>query len=356
MFEYLRVDGFKGLDDVQVGPLRRINLVVGPGGSGKTSLMEAIFVHCGLANPALLATLQGTRGAATLKPGQLERLSKLCLSAGPGADRLMIEGAWAGLSRRTEITLEDRPSSVPADPQTRELLQRLNPQGFRSAARWSARTVVDGEEFKGHLLWTDQGPGAELPSTGSNIPGMLVPLSLIETGAPLAVQWTTAEELGFADEILRLVQKFDPDVLSIKVAASLDRTTLRIHHRVMGAVDEPNLLGSWLPQVLRLALHLPSNRGGACFFDEFDGPLHVGLLRLMARFLLAACTQFNVQLFATTHRLETIDAFLEIDEVRAAVSVLRSRRRDGRISFETLSGEQAWELREEVGVDLRRTL
>ena len=66
MFESIRVRNFRILDDLRIGGLSRINLIAGRNGSGKTSLLEAIFLLAGAGNPQLAVNanvIRITRGS-----------------------------------------------------------------------------------------------------------------------------------------------------------------------------------------------------------------------------------------------------------------------------------------------------
>ncbi len=54
MLERLHVRKFRGLHDLKVKGLGRVNVVAGRNNAGKTTLLEAIFLLTGAANPATL--------------------------------------------------------------------------------------------------------------------------------------------------------------------------------------------------------------------------------------------------------------------------------------------------------------
>ena len=69
MFERINVRNYRGFDDVSVGDLGRINLVAGRNNAGKTTLLEAIRLLCGAADP---------RMAANSNVARLARAPSLC--------------------------------------------------------------------------------------------------------------------------------------------------------------------------------------------------------------------------------------------------------------------------------------
>ena len=53
MFERISVNNYRGFNDVTVGSLGRINLVAGRNNAGKTTLLEAVWLLCGAADPRM---------------------------------------------------------------------------------------------------------------------------------------------------------------------------------------------------------------------------------------------------------------------------------------------------------------
>jgi len=60
MLKSFRVGNFRGLEDLELHDLARINLVVGNNDAGKTALLESLFVHLSQTNTANVVTLKHT--------------------------------------------------------------------------------------------------------------------------------------------------------------------------------------------------------------------------------------------------------------------------------------------------------
>jgi AAA15 family ATPase/GTPase len=82
MVESLEVKNFRCFQDLKLRGLRTINLIVGLNSSGKTSLLESIFIAAG-ANPEIAIRIRAFRGL-----GQMIQLS---------ADRTVYESLWRDL-------------------------------------------------------------------------------------------------------------------------------------------------------------------------------------------------------------------------------------------------------------------
>jgi recombinational DNA repair ATPase RecF len=63
MIETIKIRNFRSYDDVEIKDARRINVIVGENGSGKTALLEALFLAMGPSPEIALRTRlwRGTR-------------------------------------------------------------------------------------------------------------------------------------------------------------------------------------------------------------------------------------------------------------------------------------------------------
>ena len=95
--------------------------------------------------------------------------------------------------------------------------------------------------------------------------------------------------------------------------------------------------------------------------DEFESSLDVRIQHRLAPFLQDAADSFNAQVFLSTHSLETLDTFLKAFKNRAnlfegkdALRVLRLKRKQDSFEVMNLSASEAFNMREDIGFDLRR--
>ena len=68
MLKSIQVSNFRSLHEAKVQKLKRLNLVTGSNGGGKTSLLEAVFLNAGAANAALVFSINGFRGDNVITP------------------------------------------------------------------------------------------------------------------------------------------------------------------------------------------------------------------------------------------------------------------------------------------------
>jgi AAA15 family ATPase/GTPase len=74
LLKNLNIANFRGFDALEIEGLSKINLFIGQNNSGKTSVLEALFLLAGMSNSALPSNINGFRGLNMLSPKQLKYL------------------------------------------------------------------------------------------------------------------------------------------------------------------------------------------------------------------------------------------------------------------------------------------
>ena len=367
MIERLEIDGYRGLDGVRIDPLGHVNVIVGPMNSGKTSLLEAVFLFCSTGDPMLLPTALGLRRVriGDYLPGEIGPQIDWVWSVGRADQSCAIAGTWCGEERHNhirrivrkenEILLQPDSGSSAGDEGARDLAAALS--------AFEVETVIGQESFRGQLyvrrdklrVHADDRP---------NIKGRFLSFAEQGNSRELAPIWRTAADGGEDGKIVELLRGLDPDVEDVRFTSDdLGRAALCVRHRRLGRAVPVEVFGGGFGKALSVAASVVKVSNGVLAIDEFDASLHVAAQAHIVKFCLHAANRLNVQLFISTHSLETLDAFL--DEYEAAkglysgaddLRVLQVKRADGMTVVDNLDADTAKRLREEIGVDLRRTV
>ena len=196
-----------------------------------------------------------------------------------------------------------------------------------------------------------------------NLPGVFVSLAEYGRSYPLAPAWTHVDEQEQDHAVTDLLRLLVPEVESVRVGADeAGRAHLRIQHDRLGRIPI-ELLGAGFGKALAIACYVVKAKGGLLIIDEFDASLSVGVQTRLIEFVMKAARKHDVQLFISTHSLETVDMFLDYRESSgelwqdpAKFRVLQMRKKDNRIDVDNLDAERAKRLRDEIGLDLRQTV
>ena len=364
MIESLQIDGFRGLDGVTVEPLGQFNLIVGPGNSGKTNLLEAIFLFCGVGDASLLPRGLGMRhiDLAQHEPATAVEFMNWSWTVGRRKPWFEIRGKWNGAERRSRFTRVEqgenitfRKSSAKVDSSGHE------PTGAPPIYSYMVETVCGNETSSGTTYVTPTGIESR-KGPGHNIPARYLSQLVPGTSAGLAPFWEKVIAAHEEDSIVELIRKYDSNVQDIRLGASeKGKALVRVHHKTLGRMPV-EMLGAGFGKALAIACHLVEFSGGVLLLDEFDSSLHVAAQESVIQFAMEAAKRHGVQLFLSTHSLETVDTLLacyhkarHLWDTPADLRVLQLKRDGDLTSVRNLDADKARRLREELAVDLRRT-
>ncbi len=353
----LTIARFRGLRDLSLAGLGRVNLLVGKNNSGKTSVLEAISLYC---NPldefAWIHTAQ-RRELGDSRLSLSESIAWLFPRKQSDDPRelpqVRIEGP------RGVLTATYRPIEATGDHLALSQFKRLH--RLRSAAVLKGaelditRTGSDEDSLEELFrLWD------ELPVTREQIePRRAIPVDIVTPmshrleGAQVQ-HLTQATIANFKDDVLALLRHLDPQILDLDV---LDpeggASSVYVHHKTVGHAPL-STVGSGLQRALLYSLTIPNVRGGVLLIDELESAIHVSALPEIFTWLVQACEQHDIQLFATTHSLEAVDAVLGASEQHLDRIVgFRLNPPGSHASVTRFDGELLHGIRHERGLDVR---
>lgn len=159
---------------------------------------------------------------------------------------------------------------------------------------------------------------------------------------------------SFTKEVINLLQTFDKNILDLKVIPADDgRYYQAISSRDLGLMPV-STYGDGIKKIISFADAVLRARNGILLIDEIETAIHPRVMDEVYNFLISACKKYNVQLFATTHSLETVDKLLgcspeEINNIR----VITLKKKDKQTFSRVLTGEDARKLRINNDVELR---
>jgi energy-coupling factor transporter ATP-binding protein EcfA2 len=339
VLQKLSLNAFRGVSGLVLENLTPVSLVVGANNSGKSSILEA----AGL----LLRPPEPTQWIAAVRHRD--------------ADMSLVDGLWSLFPGSQGVSADDLlQESAP-------LLLEAQIGGAMRRVRASCTVSAWGEDASPEDTVThvdvsvDNDPSISLRFPGTAVAHQ-VPLYRVFTVTPATHYSTKAlvEHLSrVVDEgkkqlAVELLQLFDANVNDLDVVASLSREAVRVTHRTRGVVDLASF-GDGMRRSAALALALTRASQGVLLIDEIEAGIHHSVLRPVLAKLLAAAATSQVQLIATTHSLEAVDAIVGSVEDRGtpdALSAFWVQRQDGKHEVRGYDFAKLCMLRE-GGLDIR---
>jgi predicted ATPase len=337
----VEIKRFRCFREAKIDGLRRINVIVGGSGSGKTAFLEAIFMCAGTEADVFLRT-QGWRGAAWLASTQITT---------GGAFRDIWREMFFNFDDSKRIAIE---FSVAA-AHTRSLnvyygaSEDLGPVALNPAVEEAAPIVLplkfeghteSGVTFRGPVTI---GPRGRLmyvrPSVRPYPMAFLSPAALLDSQiiANLFSELSIREQ---HEEVVEAVRKLFPFVVSLSVEIQGGSNAIFASIRGLPEKLYVGSVSAGIGKFLAILLVVASQSGGAVAVDELENGLYYGNLVAVWKSIVGFCRSRNTQLFVTTHSLECLRAMLPtIAEAPEDFCLLRAERENGECQMRVFDGE-----------------
>ncbi len=354
---------FRGLQDLKLENLGQINLLVGDNNSGKTSVLEALFLLCDPLNWrrwSAIATSREVGASSSLSIN--ERIAWLFpqenLVSNSSLSNLVPE---IGLSVSGKFLLEKvvahyEPEVVqvkfPRFSDGETVFEDREVEGTKV----SVSAFLDtGNKLEETFTFSGNRPMSLSRKTGSAIlPAQLINPSSHRLSITPSQLWTDVINAEAKSEAIQLLQFFDNGIQDVDmILGSAERPTISIKHDTLKRAPL-SVFGDGLRRIFTLAGAINGVRGGVMLVDELEMSIHTGALEKSFTWLFNTCVQNNIQLFVTTHSLEAVDTIIDVCDGEAFDLVAYRLKQEKEQTIMTrLDKGLLTRLREELGLEVR---
>ena len=330
-FEVVR---YRGINGLSLPSLSRANLVTGVNGVGKTALLEALWLFIGRYNPALLWNANVNRSSHRI----LDPVASLSGSV------LELHGVENG--KPHELKTVFRHISAIASPVTIGDTTGESPTQLPVVGRID--TYLDGKLAEGNI-------GGMQP-THRGLVAHENPVSL--AGRPNCVIENTKMQLEVSDEYLQrysdivrenrkqeltnAINLIFPKITGIEILTDKAGSSYLSAMTTDGKQLPLHDLGGGVVRLSRLLLDFSASKDGILLADEVENGLHHTVLGEVWSRARVWMREWNVQLVATTHSAECIEAamaaFADTPE-DLSIHKLFVNGETGKIEVATFTGE-----------------
>lgn len=311
LLENIRIKGFRGFDNFEVNGFNQINLLIGKNNSGKSSLLEAIFLLIGMSNPILPENVNRLRGLNIKKADDFKFLfHKLKLTNIPqfecdfsdtSSRNLRLNPIFKKSSKEgnnqkiisEELTI-DASTSIPSMTGLEldfTIKQRHSPKkSFKSSIIFNLPEIIQSP----NNLYKEE------------LHAVYVTGSSNESNA--LSRYSELVKRKKSNVVLKALQKIDSNIESIQALPD----GIFFSYKDIEELIPSNIAGDGVRKFLNIVTTIAEKKDSIVLIDEIENGLHYSAHKSLWESIIAISNEFNVQLFITSHNIETLRCLKEL--------------------------------------------
>lgn len=352
MLTQLEIKNYRCFDRLNMRDFGRINILVGRSGSGKSAFLEAVFLAGGI-SPEIYLRIRQFRG---LPSASIEV-----------HDRDGYESLWRDLFFKfrqdtpAEIHLKDTRRGVRwvsisyGDPEPLTLSLDESERTLGQSPYDAPKPITftwfhSGKTFTTQVKVTKDGFQMDaFDETYSTV----YFFSGVFQAKENAKRFSNLSKQNREEEVIKWVRELFPQVRNLTIETIGGQPVL---YALMDSLPEKipvSVLSGGINKYLAILLAICVNDEGAVLIDDFEDGFYYQNYKDIARSLITACEVHKVQLFASSHSYEFLQAILPaVSEKEDSLRVLRFSNDEGVAKVKVIEGanyksaiEQDFEIR-----------
>jgi AAA15 family ATPase/GTPase len=299
--EYLKIENFRGFNSLEISGLSKINLFVGKNNSGKTSILEALFLILGMSNPTLASNVNRFRGLGINTQLGLSKqigylFHNLQLENKPSFYVMFDDSSerWLDVEAKYEQNEFSNKNSTLSRPE-------INGIGLNFATK---KRQNQKKLYKSSLVYTDN-DSVVIPNVPRNYLESLYAnfiYSGMKDDASTLMRYAEIIKRKGGDTILQALKTFDENIISIQPL----NDGIYFNLKNVSELVPSNIMGDGIRRFLNIVTAVSEKQNAFILIDEIENGLHYSAYKWLWKSLLSFSAQNNVQLFITTHNIETL--------------------------------------------------
>ena len=309
MIQKITIENFKVFDFIEIEGFSQINVFVGANDSGKTSLLEAIFLSLAPSNPDLLFRTLFFRNFPT--------------------NASNIDSIFHNFNHKNpiKITTQDN-QNIPFELQISDTssqnkpmdLQQKMEMDFSSNQIISELTFISNINHQRAIVKSDFIRNANQMSIPQNYPhklGTFIPIENLLLNDSLAININNIRKNKATQIFIKYLQIFNPHIVDIEVNGVSVYVNLNNKSKLL----DIHLMGTGFKKyaiILASIFEVLTRKGESdCFYvcvDEIENGLYFKNCEKLLESLIALGKEMNIQYFFSTHSLEFLEILRKVSE------------------------------------------
>jgi predicted ATPase len=314
MIQSLEITNFRCFKHLLLKELSRINVIVGPNGSGKTAFLESLFIASG-GSPELALRVRNFRGMGTAVepsgPEGLEGIWKNLFHKFDQSKPVSIDlRATDQKSRRLTVSLGDTEAmSLPLQPVRGFRPGKGRPQRQTAEVKSAIKfiwTDAFGNEFVSSPTVSDD--KLSIPQARSSNRVVFVPSNFKLRPEEAAKRLSSLSRKNAAEDLVQVLTGVYSDLEGISVENNDGNWEVFVKVKYLDERIPMALHSSGASRLISIMLAISSVQDGVALIDEIENGFYYKKLPEIWRVIHSLAEVFNCQVFISTHSRECLQA------------------------------------------------
>lgn len=322
MFTNISINNLRGIKQLDISDLGRINIFIGPNNSGKTTVLEALFLLIGMSNPKLIVNINGFRELIAIEHSDFSLIFK-------------------NLYLKNNIRLRanddvDGDRELEISPIFANEIPKLNADhisdGSEGQPKLSTLSETDLNDSKTNVIQQVIGLQADFRKQNEQTSSYVSKLKLDRNGFRLTIDPDYKEKLNSRffnnrtlysnlpdrinsiqkekkkEQLIRFLKVIDTKIEDI----ALSHTGLVYVDIGFSQMVPINLMGEGFRKICAIIANLLLLKDGCLIIDEIENGLHHRTLNILWKAVIEAATEMDQQIFLATHSYEAIKVLIHV--------------------------------------------
>lgn len=358
----LRVDCYRGLNQLELEGFNHVNIFVGDNNAGKTSVMEMI---CALRAPLSLNVWNAIAEKKSDNPRRTNYFyaynnlfpidqEKLIQFQGDFTSTGKISVCVTAEEYNTTITEREKNRlngfMRTGNPNIEDTYINTNVMEIRikSEANEMEFEIYDFQKMPPRLSSTEKDT-----KTNSKINTVfLEPRDGLENDFSYMKNVILDKE--YHEQLVKILKEFDPAITEIIAVEEMGNTVYYVRTSEHNSAIPISVYGDGLKKSLIIFAAIASHKDGIVLIDEVETSIHTSAMKPVFNTLVRWARKLNIQLFVSTHSKEALNTLLHCDaEYSNGINVYTLYHNEQKNYVRRLSCQKALDLQNKMGMELR---
>ncbi|MCY4538389.1 MAG: AAA family ATPase [Chloroflexi bacterium] len=331
MYKSFRVKNFRCFKDLQINDLGRVNLIAGKNNTGKTALMEAMYIHSGNRDPMTLLRSNVRYDYASVRsveqafPEPMTNISwNVIFNNFCTKEDIELSATF---SQRNNLAPELKLSVITQYQEGYdEILRNVHIFNEYISEILVFKSGLDAEPFI--LVLTDMRVFPTYLSNQKLITNseFLMARKKVDTNVN-AERFSNMRQSGTDKVLVDALKLIEPRLKKLEILAYGGQPHIHADIELDQLISVSNL-GDGMNRISSLILAMSEVPGGVVFIDEIENGIHHSVQKKVWKAIGQVARDLDIQVFATTHSLEMIRAAYEAFRENKKLNEFRYHRLD----------------------------